>query len=710
MSSLDIARISSLVSSQDLAEHLYGGHGRLRRLKAIWSRVENDPALSKVGRNSMNHEQRYIEACRKIHFFKLICEEVKRETCKESLCLDEIYDLYLSVDENLPLDVHLSMFIPLMMYHTNAEQKERWLKDALNFNIIGAYAQTELAHGSNVRGIETVAVYDKTTQLFDLHSPTLTSLKWWPGGLGHTATHAVVYANLIIDGSNKGVHAFVVELRDLRNHRPLEGIEVGDIGPKLGYNSMDNGYARFTHVKVPRENMLAGYAQVSPQGKYSKQVGAEKVAYGIMLDVRCRIVSNSAYVLARALTIAIRYSFVRKQGGAPVERAVVDYPSQRRILAPLLALAYGLHFTGIAMRLLYDQYVQGAYCGSGPNQQRDEVITSVLPRLHMQSAGLKALVTALVSEGMEKCRKACGGHGFLSNAGFSDLMTSYLPFCTLEGTREVLGQQTGRALLKTRIGGVGVGERQEGVTMGKKTSQVQVDVHSLLKLVQAKGLLTPTQISAHSALLQGRVDLCLDRVEAVMAAHSAQQTGLASTLSAALSKTHRKRQTSDALTAAGDELIAASESYCEMLIVMNFAEGLVKLMAHDNEALAPRLGYASLKALQRLWLLLLLGRLEEHSGDFFACGVLPTPQSVNLVHTSLGILCADLQGDLVNLVEAWSISDTRLDSTLGRSDGKYAEALYQAAREEPLNRTKVSEGYQYLRNVIKTSGFAASKL
>jgi hypothetical protein len=53
---------------------------------------------------------------------------------------------------------------------------------------------------------------------------------------------------------------------------------------------------------------------VSPQGVYSKQDGAEKVAFGIMLDVRARICINSAYVLARALTISIRYSCVRMQG------------------------------------------------------------------------------------------------------------------------------------------------------------------------------------------------------------------------------------------------------------------------------------------------------------------------------------------------------------------------------------------------------------
>lgn len=48
----------------------------------------------------------------------------------------------------------------------------------------GCYAQTELGHGSNVRGIETTAIYDKQTQEFILNSPTLTSTKWWPGGFG----------------------------------------------------------------------------------------------------------------------------------------------------------------------------------------------------------------------------------------------------------------------------------------------------------------------------------------------------------------------------------------------------------------------------------------------------------------------------------------------------------------------------------------------
>ena len=58
--------------------------------------------------------------------------------------------------------------------------------------------QTELGHGTFVRGLETTATYDPETQEFILHSPTLTSTKWWPGGMGKTSTHAVVMARLFI--------------------------------------------------------------------------------------------------------------------------------------------------------------------------------------------------------------------------------------------------------------------------------------------------------------------------------------------------------------------------------------------------------------------------------------------------------------------------------------------------------------------------------
>ena len=38
-----------------------------------------------------------------------------------------------------------------------------------------------MLQGTFVRGLETTATYDKTTQEFVIHSPSLSACKWWPG-------------------------------------------------------------------------------------------------------------------------------------------------------------------------------------------------------------------------------------------------------------------------------------------------------------------------------------------------------------------------------------------------------------------------------------------------------------------------------------------------------------------------------------------------
>ena len=63
-----------------------------------------------------------------------------------------------------------------------------------------------------------------------MHSPTLTSSKWWIGALGKTATHGVVQARLILpSGKDVGPHLFFVQLRSLDDHKVLPGITIGDM-------------------------------------------------------------------------------------------------------------------------------------------------------------------------------------------------------------------------------------------------------------------------------------------------------------------------------------------------------------------------------------------------------------------------------------------------------------------------------------------------
>eukprot|EP00953_Heterococcus_sp_UTEX-ZZ885_P015784 8894-Heterococcus_DN1.PRE.4 len=51
-------------------------------------------------------------------------------------------------------------------------------------------------------------------------------------------------------------------------------------------------------------------------------------------------------------------------------------------------------------------------------------------------------------EGIEDCRKCCGGHGYLAASGLPELLGDYLQNCTVEGENHMLTQQTVRHLLK----------------------------------------------------------------------------------------------------------------------------------------------------------------------------------------------------------------------------------------------------------------------
>ena len=42
--------------------------------------------------------------------------------------------------------------------------------------------------------------------------------------MGKVANHALVMANLVVDGKNHGMHPFIVQIRDLNTHLPLPGI------------------------------------------------------------------------------------------------------------------------------------------------------------------------------------------------------------------------------------------------------------------------------------------------------------------------------------------------------------------------------------------------------------------------------------------------------------------------------------------------------
>ena len=92
---------------------------------------------------------------------------------------------------------------------------------------------------------------------------------------------------------------------------PLTGISVGDIGPKLGYNSKDNGWLTFDQVRIPRTNMLSRFAYVTKEGELEIR-GNPKALYQTMVEIRYQIVAMAGHTIRKALIIGTRYAVCRR--------------------------------------------------------------------------------------------------------------------------------------------------------------------------------------------------------------------------------------------------------------------------------------------------------------------------------------------------------------------------------------------------------------
>lgn len=79
----------------------------------------------------------------------------------------------------------------------------------------------------------------------------------------------------------------------------------------MGYNSMDNGWCKFTHYRIPRENLLSRFAYVDKDGAFEMR-GDPKLLYQIMLQTRITLLNAASSAVARSILIATRYAVCRR--------------------------------------------------------------------------------------------------------------------------------------------------------------------------------------------------------------------------------------------------------------------------------------------------------------------------------------------------------------------------------------------------------------
>ena len=190
----------------------------------------------------------------------------------------------------------------------------------------------------------------------------------------------------------------MVQIRSLDDHKMLPGLEVGELGSKLGYNVMDNGYLSFDNCRIRRTDMLSRFVHIDKDGSFELK-GDPRTLYKIMVQARILIICGGAYYLIRSLIISVRYAVCRRQfktiSGKKEERKLLDYQSHMAVLGPNLANCLVLALSSRMIKNL-------SYKATNEIMNKNSFKT--LDVLHHFTSGMKAIATDYSYRGIDEMR------------------------------------------------------------------------------------------------------------------------------------------------------------------------------------------------------------------------------------------------------------------------------------------------------------------
>ena len=523
-----------------------------------------------------------------------------------------------------------------------ARHHERYLGAIMRLELPGCFAMTESGHGSNVQRLETTATYDAATQEFVVTTPVERARKDFIGNAACHGHMAAVFAQLIVGGESRGVHALVVPLRDERG-AVLPGIEIEDCGEKVGLNGVDNGLIWFRDVRVPREALLNRFGDVTPSGRYESPIDNPDKRFftmlGTLVQGRVAISAASTSAAKTALTIATRYGLRRRQFGpaGSMEVPVLDYRTQQRRLMPRLAKTLALHFAQQELSALFGSVISNPQASDRERRQLESL-----------AAGMKAVASWHAIDTIQRCRECCGGAGYLAVNRFGALRADVDIFTTFEGDNTVLILLAARGLLTDYahdFGGLGPAEMVSFVA-GQAVETIVAKL-SARKIGQAITDAVPTHSASESWLDRDhQLDLFRWREGNIVGSVASRfRRGLSDGF-----------DPFEVFRAVADHAVDAARAHIELVVLTAFVRAIEDCDDVQVE-----------HALNLVCDLYALSDIEADTGFFQAQGRLTAARCKSL-RREVNRLCNKVMAHAELLVDAFGIPDAILRAPIGLRD------------------------------------------
>lgn len=531
--------------------------------------------------------------------------------------------------------VQFGLFGGAVLHLGTRKHHEAYLKDITSLKLPGCFAMTESGHGSNVQALGTTATYDEQTGEFIINTPDLAARKDYIGNAARDGRMAAVFAQLIVGGEERGVHALLVPLRD-EDGTVLPRIRIEDCGGKLGLDGVDNGRIWFDQVRVPRDALLDRYASVSEDGVYTSPIESSTKRFftmlGTLIQGRVSVCGASISATKVALTLAVRHAESRKQFGPPDQPEVVlmDYRTHQRRLLPALAKTYALHFAQEELvARLHHVFTS------------DEDLDREKRELETLAAGVKAIATWHATATIQECREACGGLGYLRASRFAALKADTDVFTTFEGDNTVLLQLAAKNLLTDfrdqlgeldPLGTAGFFAKQGFETVAERSAMREF----VTRL--ADDLLPGRDDQEDLSTRDVQLELLRWRADHI-------KSGVARRLKGGIDA---GREPFQVLLDCQDHLIGAARAYVDHVVLEAFAAKL------------PQVGDPAARALlERVCDLYALSTIEADRGWFQEHGRLSSTRSKAVIK-AVNTLCAELRPHARTLVDAFGVPEAAL--------------------------------------------------